>query len=191
MRKTRVIGRWLALLVGGWVLLHLLRTTLDGLTDDVRPADCLVVLGNTVHSDGSLSERLRARLDKTQELYGQRISPLIFVSGGLGKEGHYEGTAMQRYLVAHGVPAAAIVVDNAGDNTLATARNFRRLAQGRHLRSAVVVSQFFHLSRTKLMLRQQAVPTVYGAHATYYEARDVYALVREFFAYYAYLLGKG
>ncbi|MBX0289364.1 YdcF family protein [Hymenobacter sp. HSC-4F20] len=191
MRKSRAIGLGLALLVGSWVLLHLLLTTLDGLTDDVRPADCLVVLGNTVQPNGRLSERLRARLDKARELYGQEVSPLIFVSGGLGREGHYEGTAMQRYLVAHGVPPAAIVVDNAGDNTLATARNFGRLARARHLRSAVVVSQFFHLSRTKLMLRQQAVPTVYGAHAAYYEGRDAYALAREFAAYYAYLLSTG
>ncbi|WP_196954958.1 YdcF family protein [Hymenobacter guriensis] len=96
---------------------------------------------------------------------------------------------MQQYLVRQGVPAAAIIVDNQGNNTLATARNFAQLARQRRFRSALVVSQFFHLSRTKLMLRRQGIPVVYAAHADYYEWRDGYALLREFLAYYAYLLG--
>ncbi|GAB2787567.1 YdcF family protein [Hymenobacter latericoloratus] len=163
--------------------------TVDGLTDDVQPVDCLIVLGNTVNPDGSLSARLQARLDKALELYRQGVSPLILVSGGLGKEGHYEGTVMQRYLVAQGVPNQVILIDNEGNTTQATARNYARLARQRHLRSALVVSQFFHLSRTKLLLRKQGVPVVHAAHATYYEWRDAYALLRESFAYYAYLLG--
>ncbi|WP_167855583.1 hypothetical protein [Hymenobacter fodinae] len=50
------------------------------------------------------------------------------------------------------------------------------------------MSQFFHLTRTKILLRQQAIPTVYAAHPAYFEWRDAYSLVREFFAYYAYRL---
>lgn len=177
------------MLLSSWFVLHSAVVAIDGLTDDVQPVDCLVVLGNTVNPDGSLSARLQARLDKSLELYQQGVSPLILVSGGLGKEGHYEGTAMQRYLVAQGVPAQAILIDNKGDNTQATARNYAHIAQQRHLRSVLVVSQFFHLSRTKLLLRKRGVPVVHAAHATYYEWRDAYALFREFFAYYAYLLG--
>ncbi|QJX48840.1 YdcF family protein [Hymenobacter taeanensis] len=188
MHPVKCLLRSIFWLSSSWVLLHLLITTADGLLDTTEPADCLVVLGNTVNADGSLSARLQARLDKALELYKAGVSPLIFVSGGLGKEGHYEGTAMQRYLVAKGVPSMAIVVDNAGNNTLATARNFARIAHARNLSSALVVTQFFHVTRTKLLLRQQGIATVEGAHAEYVEWRDVYALLREFFAYYAYRL---
>ncbi|GGG54499.1 YdcF family protein [Hymenobacter glacieicola] len=178
------------ILLGSWFVLHSAVVTADGLTDDVQPVDCLVVLGNTVNPDGSLSARLQARLDKALELYHQGVSPLILVSGGLGQEGHYEATVMQRYLVAQGVPTHAILIDNEGNNTQATARNYARIARQRHLRSALVVSQFFHLSRTKRLLRGQGITVVYAAHPSYYEWRDAYALTREFFAYYAYLLSQ-
>jgi vancomycin permeability regulator SanA len=50
------------------------------------------------------------------------------------------------------------------------------------------VSQFFHVPRARRTLRRCGVPTVCGAHADYFEWRDVYATAREVLAYYAYLL---
>lgn len=188
MQTARTFGQWAALVLVGWFLLHTLAVTLDGLTDNPQPVDCLLVLGNTVHENGQPSARLRGRLDKTLALYRAGVSPVILVSGGLGKEGHYEGTAMQKYLVTHGVPAAAIIVDNAGNTTQASARNFVAIAPAHGFSSVLVVSQFFHISRTKLLLRQLHFQNVYGAHARYYELRDAYALFREFFAYYIYLM---
>jgi vancomycin permeability regulator SanA len=173
LKSATYIAKRVALVLGSWFLLHVAATTIDGLTDNAQPANCLLVLGNTVNADGTLSPRLRGRLDKALDLYRAGISPTIFVSGGLGKEGHYEGTAMRQYLVAHGVPSAAILVDNVGNTTQATARNFAATAQVRHFSSVVVVSQFFHISRTKLLLKQQQLPRIYGAHANYYELRDI------------------
>lgn len=174
----RLLLRWL----GGLLVLLLLAAASiawSGLTAHPQPADCLVVPGNTVNPDGSLSPRLQARLDEALRLYRAGLSPLIFVSGGLGREGHYEGTAMRRYLLTQGVPERAIVVDNAGNNTEATARNFATLARARQLKSAVVVSQFFHLPRTRLLLRRQGVGPVSASAAPYWELRDGYALLRE------------
>ncbi|RSK50394.1 YdcF family protein [Hymenobacter rigui] len=165
--------------------LHAAGITLDALTDQARPADCLVVPGNTVNLDGSLSPRLKARLDEALRLYRAGVSRHIFVSGGLGKEGHFEGTAMRRYLLQQGVPGTAVYIDNQGSNTLATAQNFAQLAQAQHWKSAVVVSQFFHLSRTKLLLRQAGITRVSGSAAHYVEVRDGYALLREVPALYA------
>ncbi|WP_196954959.1 YdcF family protein [Hymenobacter guriensis] len=84
----RTTKRWLSLgfgLLAGWFLLHTTIITADGLFDTSRPADCIVVLGNTVNTDGSLSSRLKARLDKALALYRAGSSATIFVSGGLGK----------------------------------------------------------------------------------------------------------
>ncbi|WP_345600416.1 YdcF family protein, partial [Thermocatellispora tengchongensis] len=98
----RLLLRWL----GGLLLAVLLGAggiAWTGLTARPQPADCLVVLGNTVNPDGTLSPRLRARLAEALRLYRAGLSPRIFVSGGLGREGHYEGTAMRRYLLSRGV----------------------------------------------------------------------------------------
>ncbi|GAB3840003.1 YdcF family protein [Hymenobacter jeollabukensis] len=171
-----------ALLAGAaW---HCVWTARRGLHDTARPADALLILGNTVNPDGQPSDRLRARLDKGLALYRAGLAPKIVVSGGLGREGHYEGLAMGRYLVAQGVPRPAVIIDDLGKTTRASAQNFAVIARQRHFRSVIAVSQFYHLPRTAYLLHRAGNFRVYTAHADYFELRDAYSLLREFPAYY-------
>lgn len=101
-----------------------------GLRDRRAAADLIVVPGNTVYSDGSLSGRLQARLDAAIQIFREGAAPTILVSGGIGREGRDEAAAMAGYLRAQGVPAAAIVQDPAGLDTAATARNAAQYLQG-------------------------------------------------------------
>lgn len=55
-----------------WMLVHTVFVVREGLSDTGSRADIAVVLGNKVNEDGSLSDRLRARLDKAVELFGCR-----------------------------------------------------------------------------------------------------------------------
>lgn len=185
MKKKLVI---VCAILASWFFIHSLVITIDGLTDDFAKADCILILGNTVNPDGTLSERLQARVDKGLQLYLRGYSRKVIVSGGLGKEGYHEGTEMQNYLLAKGVRATDIIVDNEGRNTGSTVNFFSTYAHGSDLKSVIVVSQFFHLSRTKCAIERKGDYKVYTAHAEYYEIRDLYALFREFFAYYKYLL---
>ncbi|WP_343637156.1 YdcF family protein [Fluviicola sp.] len=169
-----------------WFGIHEFVTIADGLTDENSKADIAVIYGNTVNEDGTLSERLKARLDRGIELYRDSLADVLFVSGGLGKEGFYEGTKMQEYLIEKGIPAQKIVVDNQGNNTKQTTLNF--IKKFGTEKSVVVVSQYHHISRAKLAFRKAGVENVTGAHVDYFEIRDFYACIREFFGYYAYLL---
>jgi vancomycin permeability regulator SanA len=81
-----------------------------------------VVLGNTVNKDGTLSNRLKARLDKFVELYNKNFCPKISVSGGLGKEGFKGAEIMRLYLLANAIDDKNIIVDNNGNNTFLTAK---------------------------------------------------------------------
>jgi vancomycin permeability regulator SanA len=45
-----------------------------------------------------------------------------------------------------------------------------------------VVTQFFHITRSRYALQRAGIDTVYSAHASYFEARDVYSLAREVIA---------
>lgn len=161
----------------------------EGLTDEVAPSDVAIVLGNQVHPDGTPSARLAARLDRAVELYSQRRAQRVIVSGGTGWEGVPEGDAMKRYLVSKGVSASAILVDNAGVDTWATARNATAIMRANDLRSAIVVSQHFHIARTRLAFRKHGLETG-GAHARFFELRDLYSTVREIPAYAQYALRK-
>lgn len=59
-----------------------------GLHDHVQKADAIVILANTVNPDGSMSNRLKGRLDRGLQLYRANFAPLIIVSGGMGAEGY-------------------------------------------------------------------------------------------------------
>jgi len=61
--------------------------------------------------------------------------------------------------------------------------------RARGLRSVVAVSQYYHLTRTKLALRRFGVADVHGAHAPIeLELREPWSLLRELVGYYRYLL---
>jgi uncharacterized SAM-binding protein YcdF (DUF218 family) len=181
--------RRLALALAAWALLHLTAITVDGCSDEDAPADLAVVLGNHVAADGTLSGRLQRRLDRARELYQQGKVPTIIVSGGRDPGSPFEAEAMKRYLVEQGVPADAIVEDRGGQNTYLTARFTADYMQQHGLRSVIAVSQYYHISRSKLALRRFGVPEVRGAHATMVlEAREPWSLLRELVGYYTYLL---
>ena len=161
----------------------------DGVRDDVQSSDVGVVLGSKVMPDGTPSARLRARLDKAADLYRQGMFRHIIVSGGTGVEGYSEGLVMAAYLRdRQTIPVDAILVDEHGNTTEATARNSAAIMAAHGFKSAVVVTQFFHVTRSRYALQRAGVGTVYGAHANHIEARDLYSLGRELVALPAYWL---
>lgn len=181
-----LIFRYFLITVFFWFAIHTVFIIVDGLWDERSKSDVAIIFGNTVNPDGSLSERLKKRLDKGVELFRDSTVEIIMVSGGLGKEGFYEGTKMYEYLVKAGIPKEKIIVDNAGNTTKATADNFEKLDLND--KSVTVVTQYFHISRAKLALRKAGYEKVSGVHADYFEIRDLYSMIREFPAYYKYLL---
>lgn len=168
-----------------WIFLHLSYTIIDGLWDRGQSADVAVIMGNKVNPDGTLSRRLAERVNCGLQLYqAGRVKKLI-VSGGLGKEGHYEGDKMRDYLLARGVPDSVVIVDNKGNNTTLSVLNVLKMQDSLSIKSVLVVSQYFHLTRSKMLFRKQGFKAVSGVSPWYFEWRDVYALGREMVGYYA------
>jgi vancomycin permeability regulator SanA len=160
----------------------------DGLIDDIQPADAAVVLGSKVMPDGKPSARLQARLDRAADLFHQGTVRFVIVSGGTGIEGFSEGRVMAAALEEAGVPAQAILVDEEGNTTRATATNAARIMKERGFASALVVSQYFHVSRSRLALERAGISPVHSAHAEFFELRDIYSIAREAVALPAYWL---
>ena len=121
--KTRQILKYFLFVLVLWISIHVLVTIIDGTSDEGKTADIGVILGNKVNEDGSLSTRLTQRLECGLQLYKAGRLKHILVSGGLGKEGFYEGDKMKAYLTGKGVPDSVIFVDNNGNTTLQTVRN--------------------------------------------------------------------
>lgn len=191
MRSLRKKLFIFSLLPVGWFLLHAGLIVWDGLSDEVAPADLIVVLGNKVEPDETPSLRLQARLDRAFDLYQQNYSAYILVSGGVGVEGFDEAEVMKAYLVRRGVPTSQVWVDPQGVDTRATAKNTKKFLEEHQLHSVLIVSQYYHISRCKLAFSQEGIKEISSAHAKMGpELRDPYSLLREFVGYYAYLFLK-
>ncbi|MFA9555729.1 YdcF family protein [Evansella sp. AB-rgal1] len=171
-----------------WFAVHTIIIVLDGMSDDFKNTDVAVVLGNKVELDGQPSERLQARLNKASSLYNDGYFEHIIVSGGVGIEGYDEAVIMKEYLIKLGVPEQFIILDSNGYTTFMTAENTKQIQEEMGFTSITVISQYHHITRTKLAFKKVGFEEVYSGYAEFYELRDVYSVVREFFAYYKYLL---
>ncbi len=164
----------------------------EWLKNDIIPRETpviVVVYGNTVHEDGTLSQRLKARLDAALEVSLNSQTEKIIVSGAVGKEGHDEAKKMQEYLVKQGIPNEKIFIDSRGYTTQDSSQNSFVFAQNENLEwlPIVGISQYFHMARVKLSLQQALFSQVYGFAPKYFEKRDIYALLREIPAYVKYI----
>ncbi|APA67865.1 YdcF family protein [Janthinobacterium sp. 1_2014MBL_MicDiv] len=178
--------RWTALLALITFLLATTALVLTGLDDKLAPADVIVVPGNTIAPDGTPSPRLRARLDAALAQFQAGRAPRILVSGATGKEGFDEAASMARYLQARGMPAGAILEDNQGWTTDATARNAALLMRAHGWRTAMVATQYFHVPRFRLALERSGIDVSGNVHAPYFELRDLYSIPRETVGYLVY-----
>ena len=125
-----------------------------GQRDNVQfDEDAVVVLGGGVHGE-RVSSSLARRLDTAIEYHQRNPAALIVVSGGRGsQENISEALAMQRYLVAHEVPANQIVME---DQSTSTIENFKfsdqilqREFPGGY--SAAFITNDFHIYRANLI----------------------------------------
>lgn len=116
--------------------------------DEARSADAIAVFGAAEY-DGRPSPVLRARLDHALRLYERGIAPLVITLGGgyEADEQHSEGGVGEDYLLAHGVPEAAIIAETESDNTEESAERLAVIARANGLKSIVVVSDGSHLFR--------------------------------------------
>lgn len=119
--------------------------------EEVRPSDAIVVLG-AAQWDGKPSPVLQARLDHAYDLYAAGLAPKVIVTGGVGVGDSYsEGEVARQYLLKKGVPAGAILTENRGRDSYESMQGATALMQRNGWRSALLVSDPFHMYRLKRM----------------------------------------
>ncbi len=138
--------------------------------DDVPPRAVGIVLGAGLSRDGRPSIVLLDRLETGLDLYRRGKVRRLLVTGDNGTDQYDEVTAMERWLVAHGVDPRHVQRDHAGFRTL---DSMARAAQVFRVRRAVVCTQRFHLARSVFLARRYGLDAV-GAEAdrrVYLDAR--------------------
>jgi vancomycin permeability regulator SanA len=159
-----------------------------GNADHPAPADVGVVLATELHLDGTLTKRLQARCDRGYQAYQQHLVPRLLLSGGIDDYGRNEAVHMRDYLASCGVPDSVMTVDSLGVDTWHTAIDTRAYLAARGLSSAMIVTQGFHVPRTRLAFARIGIPRFSWVHARFWEWRDLFSVAREFPALVKYVL---
>lgn len=176
--KRRSVRRFVGVAVGVLVLLIFLipffvfaSVYKQARTNEERVVDAIVVLG-AAQFNGVPSLVFQARLDSALDLYQQGYAPLIVVTGGrLAGDQYTEAEAGKTYLVDRGVPADAILMENISHNTAGSFEGVRSILKPRGAESLLLVSDGFHLYRSK-MLAENAGFEAYGYAADNSPIRD-------------------
>lgn len=119
--------------------------------------DVAVIFGAEVYPSGRPSPYLRARLDLGVQLYRAGKAKVLVVSGDNTAEHHREASSMERYLLAQGVPAERVVVDEFGLDTYDTCVRAREVFG---LTEVLLVSQRYHLHRAVAICRAVGLDAV-------------------------------
>src|SRR5215475_14573062 len=125
--------------------------------DEARPSDAIIVLGAAEYR-GKPSPVLEARLNHALYLYLKGMAPRIITTGGAGGDPVFtEGSVGRSYLTARGVPPEAIVVEREAESTAQSVAAVAEIMRRMNLKSAIVVSDGYHIFRVKRMLQSSGL----------------------------------
>ncbi len=124
---------------------------------EVPPARVAVVFGARVYPDGRLSTMLQDRVETAVQLYQAGKVQKLLMSGDNRFEDYNEPGQMMAYAVRRGVPAEDIQLDYAGRRTYDTCYRAGAIFQ---LKSAILVTQAFHLPRALFTCRNLGLEAV-------------------------------
>lgn len=147
-------------------------------------ADCIIVLGCQVRSDGTPSHMLEDRLKRGVALYELGAAPKLLMSGDHGIKGYDEVNTMKAYAIEAGIPTEDIFMDHAGFSTYETIYRAKEIFGAKKI---IVVTQQYHLYRA-MYIAKAAGLEVYGVAADYRsysgqfsrDVREVLARIKDF-----------
>jgi uncharacterized SAM-binding protein YcdF (DUF218 family) len=156
--------------------------------DGARRVDTIIVLGSAVWPGGRASPSLYARMRHAIALYRAGYATHLILSGGVGGNPPSEAEVMRQLAASAGVPADALVLEDTSRSTEENLANAKWLMDARGWRSAIIVSDPFHMLRAETMARDLGMdahgspasnsPTYTAAHLrAWYTAREALALI--------------
>ena len=109
--------------------------------------EILVVLGNRMNDDASLSVEMLKRLDKTIEVESNYDK--ILCCGGIANKiaGVAEADEMKKYLILHGISENKIIIENRSDTTKENAKFAKAILDELGVKEITLLSSQYHLDR--------------------------------------------
>ena len=129
----------------------------QGGLDQSRPVDAIVVFGAAEYV-GRPSPVYRARLEHAYDLFERGMAPIVITTGGSGKDPTFsEGQVGRDYLAKRGIPDVNLIAETQGTDTEHSARRVAVIMDANNLKSAILVSDAYHVYRAKRMLEAEGI----------------------------------
>ncbi|WP_370676923.1 YdcF family protein [Pleomorphomonas sp. PLEO] len=118
--------------------------------------DAILVLGHQLEDDGGLKPRLVARLEAARALAeASAKAPLVLTGGKLGTV-RSEADAMANWLIARGLPAARLHLEEQATDTLENAAYSLPILRRIGAHRVALVSSTYHVRRSLILLHALA-----------------------------------
>jgi uncharacterized SAM-binding protein YcdF (DUF218 family) len=146
-------GTFSVLVLAGfmYVCLNMVQVWSVGRSSGTREVDAIVVMG-VAQYDGRPSPQLQARLDHVLTLWKAGVAKLVVTTGGNQPGDRFtEARASADYLVAGGIPEAAISMEDIGATTLQSLQGVAEILHSRGLSSVEIVTDPYHALRSRLI----------------------------------------
>ncbi len=153
---------------------------------EIENADCILVFGCGLKTDGTPSDMLKDRLITGIEAYKNGLADKIIMSGDHGKADYDEVNAMKSFAVDMGVPSEDVFMDHAGFSTYESLYRAKEIFEADKI---ICVTQKYHLYRALYIAKNLNIEAVgisadirkyRGEYAR--EAREILARTKDFCA---------
>jgi len=128
-----------------------------GRTDQVEPADAIVVLGAHVLPNGEPGPDLLPRTERAVRLYQEGYAPHVICAGGIAGDPLSAAAVACKKAVQLGVPAGVTFVADGSNNTREDVRRAAEIMREQGWTTLVVVSHPMHLLRATLLFRDAGI----------------------------------
>lgn len=158
-----------------------------GRQDSSAPADVIIVLGAGLKRDGRPGPALTRRSRQGAALWHEGLAPVLLCTGGqTAPFPRTEAAACREVLIAAGIPANAILLEEQSRSTEENALFSQRILAELGLERAILVSDSYHILRASWLFGQRGIETV-ASPVPASTIRDPlmypYSLAREFAAF--------
>ncbi|KRF43578.1 YdcF family protein [Paenibacillus sp. Soil787] len=124
-----------------------------------QPSDCAIVLGAAVW-EGKPSTAMRERLDIALQVYRDKLTDHLILSGGIGAgDSLSESQVMKSYLMEKGVPETSLLLEEQSHSTIQNLLNSQTIMREHGYSSAILVTHGFHALRASLMAKSIGIET--------------------------------
>jgi SanA protein len=165
MRKFRPSWKWLGIVLGGallagvpWIcILWRTQSRIYRTIEDVPSVPVAIVFGAGLYRNGTPMPVLADRVATAVELYKAGKVRKLLLTGDNRFPEYNEPEAMRQYAISLGVPEDDLVNDYAGRRTYDSCYRAKFIFQ---VKSAILVSQEFHLPRAVYLCDQLGIEAV-------------------------------